>query len=95
MLSIKDLREEDAIQAMRRARRQIWGESMTNENAKRIFDLIGGRLNVLMALTKRKDMLSAAKDRIQQEKQWLLSKIGLIPEHDDGDLSFFTTAFGG
>lgn len=30
------------------------------------------------------DMHAAARDRIEQEKQWLLSKIGLIPDHDDG-----------
>lgn len=32
-------------------------------------------------------MLAAAKDKIEQEKQWLLSKIGLIPDHDDGVLA--------
>lgn len=29
-------------------------------------------------------MLGAARDKVEQEKQWLLSKIGLIPDHDDG-----------
>ena len=31
-------------------------------------------------------MLAAAEDKVEQEKQWLLSKIGLIPDHDDGEI---------
>lgn len=85
VLSIKDLREDFATRAIQRARRQIWGETMSKEDAKEIYDLIGGRLSVLMALAKRKDMLASANDRVEQEKQWLLSKIGLIPDHDDGE----------
>lgn len=34
-------------------------------------------------------MLAAAKDKLEQEKQWLLSKIGLIPDHDDGEYPGF------
>jgi hypothetical protein len=34
-------------------------------------------------------MRSAAKDKLEQEKQWLLSKIGLIPDMDDGQFMTF------
>lgn len=40
-------------------------------------------------LLLEQDMLAAAKDRVEQEKQWLLSKIGLIPDHDDGKIPPF------
>lgn len=47
-------------------------------------------------ICSNQDMLAAAKDKLEQEKQWLLSKIGLIPDHDDGKyllgVSFVSTA---
>lgn len=84
VLSCKDLPESEAILAMRQARKRLWNENMSKEQAKEVYDLVGGRLSTLSRLAKKKDPLAAAKDRIEQEKQWLLSKVGLIPDHDDG-----------
>lgn len=86
VLSCKDLPEAEAILAMRQARKRLWNENMSKEQAKEVYDLVGGRLSTLSRLAKKKDPIAAAKDRIEQEKQWLLSKVGLIPDHDDGVL---------
>jgi hypothetical protein len=84
VLSCKDLPEAEAILAMRQARKRLWDENMSKEQAKEVYDLVGGRLSMISRLAKKKDVVAAAKDRIEQEKQWLLSKVGLIPDHDDG-----------
>ena len=86
VLSVRDLDEQPGISAIRQARMKLFGENMAFEEAKEIYDLIGGRMSVITALAKVKDMKRAALDRVAQEKQWLLSKIGLIPDHDDGAL---------
>jgi hypothetical protein len=84
VLSIKDLGETDGIAAIRTARRKLWGESMSQEDAREIYDLVGGRMSIVMSLAKHRNMKAAARDKVEMEKQWLLSKIGLIPDHDDG-----------
>lgn len=84
VLSVGDLQERDTVKAIRRMRRQFWTENLPKETASEIYNLIGGRLSVLATLAKKPDMLAAAKHRIEREKQWLLSQIGLIPDHDDG-----------
>lgn len=86
VLYVKDLDEREAISAVQSARRRYWGERISPSEAKEVYDIVGGRLGILNSLAKRKNMLGAAKDRLAQEKQWLLSKIGLIPDHDDGTL---------
>lgn len=84
VVSIGDLSEAEGVKAIRRARRQFHHETMSKEQAKEIYGLVGGRLSTLIALAKKHDMLAAARHKIEREKQWLLSKIGLIPDHDDG-----------
>lgn len=94
VLSIKDLGETDGIAAIRTARRKLWGESMSQEDAREIYDLVGGRMSIVMSLAKHRDMKAAARDKVEMEKQWLLSKIGLIPDHDDGAYRFEVVANG-
>lgn len=84
VLSVRDLAEETGIAMIRQARKKLYGENMALEEAKELYDLIGGRMSAISALAKMKDMKKAALDRLAQEKQWLLSKVGLIPDHDDG-----------
>lgn len=95
VLSIKDLGETDGIAAIRTARRKLWGESMSQEDAREIYDLVGGRMSIVMSLAKHRDMKAAARDKVEMEKQWLLSKIGLIPDHDDGAPRFRCTSATG
>lgn len=84
VLSVRDLDEQPGVTMIRQVRNKMFGENMALEEAKEIYNLIGGRMSVITALAKRRDMKKAAIDRVAQEKQWLLSKIGLIPDHDDG-----------
>ena len=45
--------------------------------------MIGGRLGFLSRVANKKNMLEAAQDILQEEKQWLLNQCGLIPDFDD------------
>lgn len=85
VLAVRDLQETETIQLLKQARRKLFGENMSDEQAKQIYDIVGGRPSVLSSLAKRRDIVAAAQDKLEQEKQWLLSKIGLIPDHDDGE----------
>ncbi|SCV67918.1 BQ2448_39 [Microbotryum intermedium] len=49
----------------------------------KVWDLIGGRLSYLNRVARRRDMLEAAEEMIEQEKEWLHHRLGLIPDHDD------------
>jgi hypothetical protein len=48
-----------------------------------VIDLVGGRLSYLKKIAYARDMNAAARRLISHEKGWLLSQIGLIPDHDD------------
>ncbi|BGP12438.1 hypothetical protein JCM10213_006996 [Rhodosporidiobolus nylandii] len=49
----------------------------------KIWDLIGGRLSYLSKVVGREDMQEAAQEMVDEEKEWLHSRLGLIPDHDD------------
>lgn len=57
--------------------------SITPEQSLRIWNLVGGRLSILGRISRQPDMEKAAKQLVEEEKQWLLHKYGLIPDHDD------------
>ncbi|KAI9621916.1 hypothetical protein H4Q26_015351 [Puccinia striiformis f. sp. tritici PST-130] len=85
VLTVKDLTKEEAIRAMRTERKKLWGESRVADDPEieSIWNLVGGRIAHLSACMKHKDMIHAAKLIIEREKQWLLSRIGLIVDCDD------------
>lgn len=48
-----------------------------------VWNLVGGRLSVLSKLARTPDMLQAAQNMVQEEKNWMLGRLGLIPDLDD------------
>lgn len=50
-----------------------------------VVNVVGGRLSYLNSIARSPDMLQRARRLLHTEKSWLLSQIGLIPEHD-GDV---------
>lgn len=65
--------------AYRHSKEPIEGVGIFN----RALSLTGGRLSFLGKFTKAEDMQAYAEEMVQREKGWLLSQIGLIPDHDD------------
>jgi hypothetical protein len=54
-----------------------------HETYRAIVDMVGGRLAYLKKAAHAKDMQAMAHRLVAHEKGWLLSQIGLIPDHDD------------
>ncbi|WWD17146.1 hypothetical protein CI109_101583 [Kwoniella shandongensis] len=94
ILSVYDLSASESIRALRHLRTQslkIRGgeDEVEGDNIlRRVYELVGGRTSYLARAARADDMIEEAENMIQGEKQWLLSKIGLIPEHDDDVMSF-------
>ena len=89
-ISIFDLKRAEALQAARRMRRAyIHPKRHPSEPIEdiatfhRALSLVGGRLSFLGKLTKASDLEADAEGMVRREKGWLLSQIGLIPDHDD------------
>ncbi|PSR73768.1 hypothetical protein PHLCEN_2v10412 [Hermanssonia centrifuga] len=55
----------------------------TEEAYREVTATVGGRLSYLAKIAKHPNMLSQAEQMLRVEKAWLLSQIGLIPDHDD------------
>lgn len=95
ILSVYDLSAAESLRALRHLRRQelanqsarslVSGDlELENDSVlRRVYELVGGRTSYLARVARADDMLEEAQAMIEDEKQWLLSKIGLIPEHDD------------
>ncbi|WWC70154.1 uncharacterized protein I206_104101 [Kwoniella pini CBS 10737] len=89
ILSVYDLSASESLKALRHLRRQaLVNRGLTRDVEddkvlKRVYELVGGRTSYLARIARADDMLEEAEQMIEGEKQWLLSKIGLIPEHDD------------
>ncbi|PLW53926.1 hypothetical protein PCANC_03728, partial [Puccinia coronata f. sp. avenae] len=85
VLTVKDLTKEEAVRAIRTERKKLWAESRpaNDPDIETVWRLVGGRIAHLSGCMKHKDMIHAAKLIIEREKQWLLSRIGLIVDCDD------------
>ncbi|KAK8864544.1 hypothetical protein IAR55_001794 [Kwoniella newhampshirensis] len=88
ILSVYDLSASESIRALRHLRTNTLrmrgeGEVEGDDILRRAYELVGGRTSYLARISRADDMIEEAESMIEGEKQWLLSKIGLIPEHDD------------
>ncbi|WVQ67251.1 uncharacterized protein L199_005446 [Kwoniella botswanensis] len=89
ILSVYDLSASESLKALRHLRAQaltnrgLQRDVEEDDVLKRVYELVGGRTSYLARVARADDMLEEAEQMIEGEKQWLLSKIGLIPEHDD------------
>ncbi|KAM0752357.1 hypothetical protein T439DRAFT_324435, partial [Meredithblackwellia eburnea MCA 4105] len=85
VLNVTDLSpaETYAVLARQRAARFPGDPPLDPSTALAVWNLVGGRLAYLSKISRRPDMVAAAKEMIKKEKAWLLSRLSLIPEHDD------------
>ncbi|GJN92107.1 hypothetical protein Rhopal_005136-T1 [Rhodotorula paludigena] len=85
VLSIRDLTPFETHTFLSGTHARLYPDKppVTKAQSLRIWDLIGGRLSYLSKVVKRDDMEEAALGLVQEEKEWLLSRLGMIPDHDD------------
>ncbi|GAA6002799.1 hypothetical protein JCM10207_007688 [Rhodosporidiobolus poonsookiae] len=84
-LSIRDLTPSETHTYLAGTHARFFPDKAPISRAEsfRVWDLIGGRLSFLSKVVKREDMEEAARDLVDEEKEWLHSRLGLIPDHDD------------
>ncbi|KAF8583825.1 hypothetical protein K439DRAFT_1634041 [Ramaria rubella] len=83
VVSIYDLSYHEATQAFTRMRHKAGHPPIPEEKVKTILDCTGGRLAYLSKVARTKDPMTTTKHLLANEKGWLLSQIGLIPDCDD------------
>ncbi|THH01333.1 hypothetical protein EW026_g1355 [Hermanssonia centrifuga] len=83
VVSVKDLNPRQALQATVQMRMSANQGTETEEAYREVTATVGGRLSYLAKIAKHPNMLSQAEQMLRVEKAWLLSQIGLIPDHDD------------
>nr|CDI50953.1 conserved hypothetical protein [Melanopsichium pennsylvanicum 4] len=85
-LSFRDLSRRQSINVLRGCRKQYWGEKPSSQDQRvlqEVYEICGGRLGLLNKVARRKDMLRAARQLVEDDMQWVLSKTGIIEDHDD------------
>lgn len=72
------------MDALRRYRRQYFGEELSHEVLEEIYDKVGGRLSFLNRVAKAKDYMKLCDSICEAEKRWFLNKCWILgPEMDD------------
>lgn len=69
--------------ALRQLRREVVGKPEPDDILHQVVDITGGRLSLLNRVARAKDPLAQAKSILENEKGWILSEMGLIPDCDD------------
>jgi len=84
-LTVKDLSRDQAIEVLRGCRKHYFPnqEPLSDDALERVYQIAGGRVNLLNKLARRTDAVKAADQLVEDDMQWLLSKTGIIEDHDD------------
>ncbi|KAB8266995.1 hypothetical protein BDV30DRAFT_231989 [Aspergillus minisclerotigenes] len=84
VIPVSDLPKGRAMDALRRYRRQYFGEELSHEVLEEIYDKVGGRLSFLNRVAKAKDYMKLCDSICEAEKRWFLNKCWILgPEMDD------------
>ncbi|KAG8926947.1 hypothetical protein FRC01_008191 [Tulasnella sp. 417] len=83
VISVKDLRGQESLAALRYLRQQHFGKVEDDSVLLEALKTSGGRLSRLNMLSREEDILDATEHMLNNEKGWILTVIGLIPDYDD------------
>ena len=80
ILSVYDLPHETAIKSLRRLYMDAHPKSPRPDASvlEAVVNLVGGRTSYLNRCARSEDMLEEAKFMVRSEREWILSKIGLM-----------------
>lgn len=87
-LSVKDLSRAQSIDVLRKCRAHYFGVEKAKEEDKegtfaKAYETLGGRIALLNTMARRRSLLKATDQLVEDDLQWLLSKTGIIEDHDD------------
>ncbi|CAD6886831.1 unnamed protein product [Tilletia laevis] len=84
-LTVKDLSRDQAIEVLRGCRKHYFPNQppLSDDVLEEVYKVAGGRVNLLNKLARRADILKSTDQLVEDDMQWLLSKTGIIVDHDD------------
>ncbi|KAK0546131.1 hypothetical protein OC846_005076 [Tilletia horrida] len=84
-LTVKDLGRDQAFEVLRGCRKHYFPREppLPDHVLEQVYKVAGGRVNLLNKLARRHDILQASDRLVEDDMQWLLSKTGIIEDHDD------------
>jgi len=85
-ISISDLNKPEAVHILRRLRKSLIGEDISENMCNTIYSLVGGRPQHLAAVAGHIDMIRASQELIDRDKQWFLNNCPLIGGEMDDDV---------
>lgn len=86
VVPVLDLAKDEAIAALSKLRYDLFQEQPPLAVFEDVFERVGGRLAYLTRVAKSKDMLAMCDDICLKEKNWFLSKCGMLGEEMDDDV---------
>ncbi|GAA5991120.1 hypothetical protein JCM5350_006672 [Sporobolomyces pararoseus] len=84
-LSIRDLTPHETHTYLSGTHSRLFPSAppITPSESLKIWDMIGGRLSFLSKVVKSENLEESARDLVDEYKEWLHSRVGLIPDLDD------------
>ncbi|GAA5854105.1 hypothetical protein JCM5353_003084, partial [Sporobolomyces roseus] len=84
-LSIRDLTPHETHTFLSGTHERLFPSAppITADQSLKIWDMVGGRLSFLSKVVKSHNLEESARDLVSEYKEWLHSRVGLIPDLDD------------
>lgn len=86
VIRVTDLPKGRALDALKKYRKQYYGEELSQEVLEEIYNRIGGRLSFLNRIAKADNPLKLCREICQAEKTWFLNKCWILGEEMDDDV---------
>lgn len=81
VLSVEDISPAETHSFLKASRASTL--PLDEATSRRVWNTVGGRLNLLSRLSKDEDLDAAVLRLVESQKRWLSSRLGLIPGLDD------------
>ncbi|KAL4791838.1 hypothetical protein BDV19DRAFT_369850 [Aspergillus venezuelensis] len=85
-IPVVDLPRGKAMTALRKYRKDYFGERLSDDVLKDIYDKVGGRMSYLSRVAKAPDSLKLCNSICEAEKTWFLNKCWILGEEMDDDV---------
>ncbi|PYH90123.1 hypothetical protein BO71DRAFT_444110 [Aspergillus ellipticus CBS 707.79] len=86
VIPVRDLPKDRAMEALRKYRKQYFGEDLSPHTLEQVYDLVGGRLSYLNRVAKAKDYMKLCESICTAEKTWFLNKCWILGMDMDDDV---------
>jgi hypothetical protein len=82
-LTFTDLTRCQSIEALRKCRQFYFGDQVAAQEEKEgileaAYEILGGRVGLINSASRRHKLLNAVNQMVEDDMQWILSKVGTI-----------------